>query len=96
MDYYEAAEERKWKDAEWRIQDQYAELMEKSEEIMDDQELFWSLAGNFLIDDEQFVTSLRAMINAYHYGRDGSTYAKSLTIRAFELAEYAVKNGAVL
>lgn len=96
MDYYEAAEERKWKDAEWRIQDQYAELQESVEEIMDDQEQFWSLLGNFMQDDEQFVTSLRAMINAYHYGRDGSTYAKSLTIRAFELAEYAIKNGAVL
>lgn len=96
MDYYEAAEERKWKDAEWRIQDQYAQIQESVEEIMDDQEQFWSLAGNFLIDDEQFVTSLRSMVNAIHQGRDGSTYAKSLAIRVFALAEYAIKNGAVL
>jgi hypothetical protein len=96
MDYYEAAEERKWKDAEWRIQDQYAEIQESVEEIMDDQEQFWSLAGNFLIDDEQFIATLRSMVNAIHQGRDGSTYAKSLAIRVFALAEYAIEDGAVL
>ena len=96
MDYYEAAEERKWKDAEWRIKDQYAELQESAEEILDDQEQFWSLVGNFLVDDEQFIATLRSMVNAYHQGRDGSTYAKSLAIHVYEQAEYAVENGAVL
>lgn len=92
MDYFEAKLEAAYRQAEILCD----ETQELSEEIMDDPKLFWSLLGNFMQDDEQFVTTLRSMINAYHHGRDGSTYAKSLTIRAFDLAEYAIKKGAVL
>jgi hypothetical protein len=94
---YAYAENNPDLDAMWQAVDQqYQEITEKAEEVMDDQQKFWSLLGNYLRDDEQFATTLRSMINAYHYGRDGSTYAKSLTIRAHELAEYAIEHGAKL
>lgn len=84
-------------DAMWQAVDQqYQQIIEEAEEVMDDQQKFWSLHGNFLADDEQFVTTLRAMVNAYHQGRDGSTYAKSLTARVYETAQWAIEQGAKL
>ena len=85
----EAALEAMWQ----AVDQQHQELVEEAEEAIDDKQKFWSLLGNFLQDDEQFVMTLKSMINAYHYGRDGSTYAKSLTLRAFEIAEEAIESG---